>query len=114
MGELDLEIEASDEGDVRIWTVTGEINLNTAWILKDKLQKESGKKLALNLEKVSYLDSMGISALVELQKKCRECGRNLVLAALTPNVLRILQLTRMEGQFSLHGDIGSAVTALKT
>jgi len=61
--------------------------------------------LRLDLAGVSYLDSSGLSALLDLQLQAAHLGRKLEVHNPSAPVLQILRLTRLEQAFSLQPEI---------
>lgn len=47
-----------------------------------------------------FIDSTGLGLLMRVQKRCRQSGKQLVLAAISPAVLKLLQMTRLSSLFA--------------
>ena len=47
-----------------------------------------------------FIDSTGLGLLMRMQKRCRQSGKHLVLAAVSPAVLKLLQMTRLNSIFN--------------
>ncbi|MBN8418568.1 MAG: WecB/TagA/CpsF family glycosyltransferase [Verrucomicrobia bacterium] len=47
-----------------------------------------------------FIDSTGLGLLMRMQKRCRQSGKHLVLACVSPAVLKLLQMTRLNSIFS--------------
>ncbi len=47
-----------------------------------------------------FIDSTGLGLLMRMQKRCRQSGKQLVLAAVSPAVLKLLQMTRLNSIFT--------------
>jgi len=68
----------------------------------DRTPSASGPgRVILDLEKVAFVDSSGLGAIVATMKFLAP-ERRLELAALQPNVARVFRLTRMDGVFVIH------------
>jgi len=66
---------------------------------------ESGKKrIVLDLERVSYLDSSGLGSMVACQKAAAEKDAELVLLRPTGKVLDVLILTGLKQFFAIFQD----------
>jgi len=76
------------------------------------LRGDTGSPLRLDLAGVSYLDSSGLSALLDLQLQAAHLGRKLEVHNPSAPVLQILRLTRLEQAFSLQPE-GSSEGALR-
>ena len=69
------------------------------------LRGDTGSPLRLDLAGVSYLDSSGLSALLDLQLQAAHLGRKLEVHNPSAPVLQSLRLTRLEQAFSLYPEI---------
>ena len=76
------------------------------------LRGDTGSPLRLDLAGVSYLDSSGLSALLDLQLQAAHLGRKLEVHNPSAPVLQSLRLTRLEQAFSLHHE-GSCEGSLR-
>ena len=65
-------------------------------------------KVAVDLAKVSYIDSSGIAALVEGFQSARGKGQSFVLIEVSDAVLAVLRLARLDKVFSIHKSIEEA------
>jgi anti-sigma B factor antagonist len=65
-------------------------------------------RVVLDLERVDFLDSSGLGALVSSMKALGD-QRQLELAALAPSVGKVIRLTRMDSVFPIHASAGAAV-----
>jgi anti-anti-sigma factor len=50
----------------------------------------------LSLEKTSYIDSTAVGWIIRCHKHCKEAGGKLVLHSISPSVLQLLRLLRMQ------------------
>ncbi|MCI0464558.1 MAG: STAS domain-containing protein [Gemmataceae bacterium] len=66
------------------------------------------RKVLLNLEKTSYIDSSGISWLVICHKKFLQGGGRLILHTIPPMVNHVLQLLRLNSIMHIAADEASA------
>ena len=63
----------------------------------------------VDLSGVTFLDSAGLAALVQLYKRSREAGGDVkVILPQNENVLRIFRLTKFDQVFEIHPNIESA------
>lgn len=66
-----------------------------------ELGRLPGDPVILDLSHVAFLDSSGLGAMVAVMKMLAP-GRRLELSGLTPNVMKVFRLTRMDSIFTLH------------
>ncbi|MCX7646378.1 MAG: STAS domain-containing protein [Rhodobacteraceae bacterium] len=100
-----MELIPEDRGAARIITVrAARIDASVAIRFKDAVRQAAGDwqgPVVLDLSSVTFLDSSGLGALVGAMKLLGP-DRPLELAGLTPNVERVLRLTRMDTVFTIH------------
>jgi anti-sigma B factor antagonist len=68
------------------------------------LVQHPAPRVVLDLSRVKFLDSSGLGAVVAVMKLLGP-GRKLELAGLTPTVLKVFRLTRMDSVFTIHPDV---------
>ncbi|WP_227285781.1 MULTISPECIES: STAS domain-containing protein [Paracoccaceae] len=66
--------------------------------------------VVMNLDKVEFLDSSGLGAVVAA-RKLLGADRRLDLASLQPAVEKVMTLTRMNTVFTIHDDLQQALEA---
>lgn len=71
---------------------------------KDRLREivgRHGPRIVLDLGAVDFMDSSGLGAILAIRRSLPPTHR-IELAALTPNVDRVMRLTRMDTIFTIH------------
>ena len=85
--------------------ISGDVDLHRSPALRETLANlinENPDRLILNLTDVGYMDSSGVATLVEaLQRIQRKQGR-LQLHSLTPRVMSIFEIARLESIFEIY------------
>jgi len=61
----------------------------------DNLLASGATRMVINLEQVNYVDSAGIGALIEMQRKTKAKGGSLKLCHLGPNLRQALEMARL-------------------
>ena len=71
-----MTYKVSEEGNISTVFLNGEIDMDVTEKAKEVILPlvESGKEVHLNLKDVSYMDSSGISVLIESHQKALEKG----------------------------------------
>ncbi|WP_406096937.1 STAS domain-containing protein [Kitasatospora purpeofusca] len=67
--------------------------------------------LVVDLEQVGFCDSSGLNLLLKARMSARSAGAELRLAAASPTVLRLLELTGADTVFLLHPTVADALAA---
>ena len=85
----------------------GEIDLLTASAITDpikRLDPSGPSTIVLDFERVTFMDSTGLSALLVADRSLRASGRCLVLRAVAPRVLRVLHVTQLDRALTIWED----------
>lgn len=107
-----MEVKIFQENDAAVFQVMGEINIATSPDLLKAFEKQSSKKIVVDLEKVSYVDSSGLATLVEMLKKVRAAGGAFGLAGPSDKIRSLFEITRLDKLFSMYPNRAKAVDAL--
>jgi anti-sigma B factor antagonist len=81
--------------------------------LMDMAASASGgtKKMVLNFQGVQFMSSAMIGKLVLLNKKCKAAEVDLKLCQISPNVLEVFKITRLNKVFTILADEEKAIKA---
>ncbi|HEV3270679.1 MAG TPA: STAS domain-containing protein [Candidatus Methylacidiphilales bacterium] len=112
-----MQITERTEENIPVVSITGDVDLETSPQLREFLKPKSSKKtplLVLDFGGVNYIDSSGLATLIEYFQAVQGFKGKLALAALSPRVKNVFEIVRLEQIFSLHPDVASALTALKS
>jgi anti-sigma B factor antagonist len=71
----------------------------------------TSKKMVLNFQGVQFMSSAMIGKLVLLNKKCKSTEIDLKLCQISPNVLEVFKITRLNKVFEIHPDEEKALKA---
>lgn len=66
-----------------------------------KLAEKQIKKILIDLEKVSYIDSSGLATFVELFQKLKRTGGKLILFHLSAPVRSVFEIAKLDSIFHL-------------
>ena len=93
-----MEIKINNDGDFSTINVFGEIDLNNSNELRVKLNDElnSGKSIKLNLSEVTYIDSSGVSCLVEATQISKKNNTEFSIIDLSESVRKVLELAYLD------------------
>ncbi len=96
-----FDIAISEDGGTTVVRVSGELDLATAPQLGDVFAAQGSGDLDVDLHGVTFLDSSGISVLVQAQKLLVARGATLRLCSLTESARRVLALAGLDEFFQL-------------
>ena len=110
---MSVKLNSRQVGDVTVIDVAGRITLGEgSSALRDTLRDMIGKnqkKILLNLNDVSYIDSSGIGELVSGFTTVTNSGGQLKLLNLAKRVKDLLQITKLYTVFDVHEDEAGAI-----
>ncbi len=113
MSEFRLDT-AGPTGDCAVLQVTGEVDVYTAPMLRERIRELAAKgtaHLIADLGQVDFLDSSGLGVLVGGLKRLREDGGSLALVIKTPRILRVFEITGLTKAFAVWPSVTDAITA---
>lgn len=67
--------------------------------------------IVLEIDKVDFVDSSGLGAMVRLVQAARAKGKDVKLSGLSPYVRKTLEMTSLISQFETHESVEEAITA---
>jgi anti-sigma B factor antagonist len=108
-----LTILVRNVNDVTIMDLKGRLIMGEP---VDALKKQvadllsSGRRnLAINLAGLSYMDSSGISSMIEASSMAKKAGTDCKFFAATKRVLQLLRIARLETTIVMHADEASVL-----
>ena len=107
-----IVVETREE--VTVVSIDGSVDGTTARELVSSLRGhviEGRARLVGNLAGVDYTSSAGLRALLETVKETRQHGGDLRLAAVRPEVLRVLELSGFTSILQVFDDVEAAVAS---
>jgi anti-sigma B factor antagonist len=108
---FELVEEQSDEG-VDIAVVSGEIHVSTAPRFRQGMEamiERGDGTLVLDLTAVEFIDSTGLSVLLNGLRLVNQRGGHMALVCTNPTVLRLFQITSLDTTFDIVGDRAAAI-----
>jgi anti-sigma B factor antagonist len=102
-----FDVTEEDVDDTtRILDATGEIHVSTAPRFSERLNAAiaDGKTaLVLDFTRVEFIDSTGLSVLLNGLRRLTRRQGSLVLVCTNPTVLRLFEITRLDSTFDIVG-----------
>ena len=111
---MQLKLQNARNGNVVVIRCDGRIVAGDEVLaLQTEIEKLTldTKKVVLNLERVNFVDSAGLGALVRLTRVLRRQDGDMVLCHLTPFLLRALEATTLHSFFQVCSSEKEAVQA---
>jgi anti-sigma B factor antagonist len=118
---FEVQDESLEDG-VQIFSVVGELDLNTAPDLERPLEETlsavAGPSILIDLSGCEFIDSTGIAVIVKAWQRVNGGPENgdggaLVLCCSNDQVQRLLKITGVESSISVHRDRDAALAQLR-
>src|SRR6266446_5595368 len=107
--QLDLEKQAESNGNQTVIRLKGKLSLETVHNFIQSLRPEPAPHLVLDMSAVSFLDSAGVGALVQIFVHRRNAGKAFALAGLTKQGAAVIQVAGLNKLLPIHTSVGEAL-----
>ena len=96
--------EVLPHGNVTTVFLDGEIDMDKTEAAKEVIfpHIDAGKEVHLNLSQVQYMDSSGISVLIESHQKAIEKGTKMIVKDVSKSVLKVIMMAKLEQILNLE------------
>ena len=111
---MDLSVSSTDHGPVTVVHVAGEIDVYTAPLLREVLDKQvaAGRiDLVVDLEKVTFMDSTGLGVLVGRLKLVRGQNGSLRIVSAQERILKVFKITGLDKVFHIYPTVEEATAS---
>ena len=99
-----MSYKITEEGNVTTIHLDGEIDMDVTEKAKEVIfpHIDSGKEVHLNLSNVQYMDSSGISVLIESHQKALEKNTKVIVKEVSKSVLKVIMMAKLEQILNLE------------
>ena len=99
-----VQDEVLPHGNVTTVYLDGEIDMDKTEEAKEVIfpHIDAGKEVHLNLSQVQYMDSSGISVLIESHQKAIEKGTKMIVKDVSKSVLKVIMMAKLEQILNLE------------
>jgi anti-sigma B factor antagonist len=114
MGKID--IHCRDEDDVIVVDLAGQLDIYNSGdleLLVDAYVTRGYLKFAMNLEKVTYLDSSTISVFIRCLQKLGKMGGKLVLVGLNGAPKEVFDMAKLHDVFKISAEMAEALKQME-
>ena len=111
-----MELKIRKYSDTYIIDVNGEMDLYNSYKLKElvmKMLQKKVKKIIVNLEKVDYIDSSGIGALIYICSTLKKMSLKFMLTNIHGSVKKVIELTKLIGYFPIAANVENAIREIQ-
>lgn len=99
-----MEIHAREEPGYVCYTISGEIDLYNSSSLKSRLFEDfdrTGKHVLLDLKNTAYIDSTGLSVIIQTSAKLQDAKKDVKIINVTPSVQAVITMLEMPGRLQV-------------
>lgn len=110
----EVSVELRDGWQVLV--LAGEVDVATAPRLRDRLVQlvtEGPAQVVVDLSGVTFIDSMGLGAMISGLKRARAHQGDLRLAGAGDHVAKVLSITRLDQAFVVADTVDAAVAGVR-
>ncbi len=110
-----MDVITRQEDAATIVSISGSLDALTAPQLAQVFSQEFAENrfhLIGDLSALEYTSSAGLRVLLSASKECRQHGGDLRLAAVQPNVMKVLDLSGFTSILKFFPDVASAVASI--
>jgi anti-sigma B factor antagonist len=110
-------IDVSKEGDVTIVRFVDKKILDETGVqelgaeLFRLVEHDNRKQILLNFDNVEFLSSAALGKLITLDRKAKAARGRLKMSNIRPEILEVLQITKLNKVFDIRGDQAEAIAA---
>ena len=107
-----MRIRTQDYNDVTVVELQGELDGDFTELFQNTITEVIVKRktgIVLDMSGVGFIDSQGLEQLLWSRDYCNENKREIRLAGLDENCVKILEVTRLENEFERYSELAEAV-----
>ena len=99
-----MSYKVNEEGNVATVHLDGEIDMDVTEKAKEVIMPliEAKKEVHLNLKEVQYMDSSGISVLIESHQRALEKSTKVIIKDVSKSVLKVIMMAKLEQILNLE------------
>ena len=99
-----MSYKVSEDGNIATVHLDGEIDMDVTEKAKEVIfpHIDAGKEVHLNLSNVQYMDSSGISVLIESHQKALEKNTKVIIKDVSKSVLKVIMMAKLEQILNLE------------
>ena len=99
-----MSYKVAEEGNISTVHLDGEIDMDVTEKAKEVIFPviDSGKEVHIYLSKVQYMDSSGISLLIESHQRALEKNTKVIIKDVSKSVLKVIMMAKLEQILNLE------------
>ena len=99
-----MSYKVTEDGNIATIHLDGEIDMDVTEKAKEVIfpHIDAGKEVHLNLSQVQYMDSSGISVLIESHQRALEKNTKVIIKDVSKSVLKVIMMAKLEQILNLE------------
>ncbi|MGQ9629914.1 MAG: STAS domain-containing protein [bacterium] len=109
-----MDIKEDRRGNSVILRLSGDLDATSAFEISSKVRihfDDKRERVVLDMSDVGYVNSAGLGSLVSLTKRADSQGVQLIIAALRPDVEKIVKETRIDSIIKICPTVEGALSS---
>ena len=110
-----MKIKKTEKDGITVLAIKGEVTINTSPELRrtfEELYDSGARKIVVDFEKVPYIDSSGLSVLIEMLQRFRQNGGAIALANMIDKIKYLFEIAKMDMLMSIYESQQEAIASL--
>jgi anti-anti-sigma factor len=110
-----MEIYEEIKNEICLLRLKGRLDANSVKSIKrhiEFLAKQRVIKIIMDMEQISFMDSLGLGSLVYCLRHVKQSGGDIKLASLQEQVRRLFEITNIYRMFQIFDDAETAARSL--
>ena len=110
-------VDTEKKGEVIVLRISGRLEINQALELEEVINghiNNGGKFFIFDLGDVHYLSSSGIRVFIATLRQLKDSSGRLILANLSPNVIKTLKIVELDGLFEIMNNVEDAAKVMSS
>jgi len=113
--EYKLTIKKTEESGIIVLAPEGELNIKTvSWLRREfeTLYEQGVRKLVVDFDKVTYIDSVGLALLIEMLQRLGQNNGSLALANMGDKIKYLFETAKIDTLLSIYKNRDDAVASM--
>jgi anti-sigma B factor antagonist len=111
---MEIHVDRNEDEETLTLSGRGEIDYATMGTLSQALDdalEDDLHAVVVDLQEVTYMDSLGLGVLVNAHKRLTASGRSLILRIAHPELIKLLRITGLDQLFAIEMPYGEGTPA---
>ena len=105
---LDINISFKETENMWVFAPEGELDIFSSPNFKEKVVNAYDSRnsdIIIDLEKLEYVDSTGLGALISIFRKLKESNNKIIIDNIKPNIKKLFLITELDKLFVIRSEI---------